>query len=67
MDLTNVDAGAIDGTDNLRREFPFAAIIPVAVTAGSRTFFVNARRPGVFDAHNVNVANARLTAVFIPN
>lgn len=66
-DFAVQNMGVLDGTDTIRREFPFAPTAATFVQAGTHTFYATAYKPSVFSAQTVNLMDVRLTAVFIPN
>ncbi len=66
-DFAVQNMGVLDGTDTVRREFPFAPTAATAIPAGTHTFYATAYKPSVFSAQTVNLTDVRLTAIFIPN
>lgn len=66
-DVASESMGVLDGTDAIRREFPFSPTGAVIVSAGTHTFYATAYKPSVFSSTTVNLSNVRLTAIVIPN
>lgn len=59
-------AGVLDGTDTKRRVFPMHTFAVFPVSAGTRTFYCNAKKETSFAARTVNLGDIYMKAVYYP-